>query len=123
MRLWAYLLIAICGFNAIGVSGVEYLSEKDHEAAAFSRIQPDDQTTDAANVEYLSYYDHSGTDKLHDCGTQHKNGHQCHLGHCLFLVSNGSEFIAHRVLLGLHSLAIASYFSIDLSGPRKPPRA
>lgn len=126
-RLWAYLLILICGFNAIGVSGAAYLSEKGEvTAAVFSLAQPDQQGTQAienAVSTVITSHDHSSTDEHGDCGTQHQNCHTCHLGHCQFLVTAASGFVGPDPIRSILNRTSASYLSIDLSGPRKPPRA
>jgi hypothetical protein len=127
-RLWAYLLILICGFNAIGVSGAAYLSEKGQEATSMVSLPQtsyqDVQTTEATNLALITHShdtpsDHHGD----DCGTQHANCHQCHLGHCNFLVTAASGFVGPDHTGLLQNRTSVSYLSIDLSGPRKPPRA
>ena len=115
-RGWAFFLILVCGFNAISVSGPVYLSEKAQETAGLT-FQMQADTTPLATLGQTP------SDKHEDCESQHGDTHQCHLGHCNFLVTSASGLVAPDLIRGLHYLATTSYFSIDLSGPRKPPRA
>lgn len=119
-RFWAYFLILICGLNAIGVSGEVYLSEKGQETTAigFSSVSGvQHQAPTLVNGE------HSADSHHDDCGEQHKGCHQCHLGHCNFLVSGTGPFVAPELIQGVLLSSSTSYPSIDLAGFKKPPRA
>lgn len=118
-RLWAYLLIVICGINAIGVSGSAFLSEKSLEAKVLT-VSSDVHDSD---LSLVSHSDHASDDEQDDCGSQHKSCHQCHLGHCNFLIASALGFAAPDMVRSIQYFGAASYLSIELTGPKKPPRA
>jgi hypothetical protein len=123
-RLWALLLILICGFNALGVSGSAYLSEKEHESVSMishSDAVLADLSDTAQTIASATHFPDDGHDG--DCGTQHQNCHTCHLGHCNFLMNSASGLVTPDLVRAIQNHSAFSYLSIDLSGPRKPPRA
>lgn len=113
-RVWAYLLILICGFNAIGVTGSAYLSEQAQESSLQSH----------SNVaqEPVLVAVHSEADGHKDCES-HSATHQCHLGHCTFIVASVNSLSFPHPVEGAHYFEVASLLSVELSGPIKPPRA
>jgi hypothetical protein len=128
-RLCAFLLILICGFNSTGASGsFSYRSEKSSEPIAITQ-SPDFeeksyQAGDVASADNVGPAHHSDDDEQDsDCGSQHKNCHQCHLGHCQFLVASGHRFVPPNLTSWIQYLPAFSYLDIDLSGLKKPPRA
>jgi hypothetical protein len=122
-RLWALLLILICGFNALGVSGSAYLSEREHESVSVvshsDSIQaaPPSDTGGIASASHFPGDGHQG-----DCGAQ-QNAHTCHLGHCTFLMNSVSSLATTDLVLAVRNHSNFSLLSADLSGPNKPPRA
>lgn len=122
-RLWAFLLILICGFNAIGVSGSAYLLEKEHESVSLvshsDSIQaaPSSETGGIASASHFPGDGHQG-----DCGAQQKV-HSCHLGHCTFLMNSVSDLATPDLVLAVRNHSNFFFLSADLSGPSKPPRA
>lgn len=122
-RLWAFILILICGFNAVGVSGSAYLSEKDHGSVSVVSHSETLQVASATDSDGISSAAHfPGDGHKGDCDTQQK-GHTCHLGHCTFLMAVVTGLVAPDRMVGLQSHADFSFLSADLSGPNKPPRA
>lgn len=128
-RLSAFLLILICGINAVGVSGSAYLAEEKHaEAVSVAHHSEASELTfhskSFQSPDVLTSHDHSDSEKhSQDCGTEHKGCHQCHLGHCNFLVSSSSGIIEPNLMSAIQNVSSVSYLNVDLSGPRKPPRA
>lgn len=128
-RLKAFLLIVICGINVIGVSASAYLSEKNHEAI-ISVVQPD-QFSQASHSEVfqsldvLSSYDHADHEGKEgkDCSNEDNGCPQCHQGHCGFLVASALAIVDPNLIGAIQSVFSIPYLSVDLSGPRKPPRA
>jgi hypothetical protein len=122
-RLWAFLLILICGFNAIGLRGSAYLSEREHESISLVShtdsilVAPSSDTDGIASAAHFPGDGHEG-----DCGTQQK-AHTCHLGHCTFLMTSVSGLVAPDLVLAVRNHSNFSFLSADLSGPNKPPRA
>ena len=123
-RLWAFILILICGFNAVGVSGSAYLTEKEHESVSVvSHSETLQVATAAADTDGIGSAEHfPGDGHKGDCDTQQKS-HICHLGHCTFLMTSVTGLVAPDRMVGFQNHADFSFLSADLSGPNKPPRA
>ncbi len=123
-RLWALLLILICGFNAVGVSGSAYLSEKEHESVS-TNVQSDavlaGLSATSQTIGSATHFPDDGHDG--DCGTQNPSCHTCHLGHCNFVINSAFGLVTPVLVRAIQKHFAFSYISIYLSGPRKPPRA
>lgn len=116
IRIWAFLLIGICAFNAVGVSGSSLLSIKSKDFVEHTLSQ------DISQAPILKLIDHDHTSD-NDGHSNCDMTHQCHLGHCHFLVTAVSKFLAPDLTRFTQILASVFYLSADLSGPIKPPRA
>lgn len=117
LRLSALFLILICGANALSVSSADYMSEQN-EGIPLIHSASSDATHVATMTGDVSTDGHQG-----DCADQHSNCHQCHLGHCNFLVGSTSRLLTPDQAFSLNLPSLVRFVSADLSGPRKPPRA
>ena len=65
----------------------------------------------------------SGDENQGDCKSQHGDRHQCHLGHCPYLVGSTAALITIPAVLSRPEFADLSWMSVSLPSSDKPPRA
>lgn len=131
LRFWSALLLLICSLNAFGgVHASLDRTEVSHEdPSSVTQIQSSQQSENAQSSRFVdsatpAHDDDHDSMPLSDGCTDHPYGfHQCHLGHCSFLVSEQSLYSYFpAVKVGCTSFSLFGA-SADRSGPIKPPQS
>lgn len=108
-RVIATLLILICAQNAFSANELTPLSEQDTAISV--------EVTSQSQILSLTSDDHHS-----DCKTPDENCHQCHLGHCTFLLTQITHLASPDWNTLLSDLLGASYWGTEPSGLDRPPR-
>lgn len=116
-QFWAIILLVICGFNAFSVSG-RVFSTKDSATISDQAIsQQSDNSADALSIKQGDSDHHGG-----DCGNDRKNCHQCHLGHCHFVLVDSKVNLPDPTSSRIGT-DTDSYTSVHLATLQRPPLA
>lgn len=101
MRAWAFLLVLICTLNAFSASVASFFSDpNDQQNSSISSIF-DSNFPHIINADLINSEHGDSDHDDSDCGQQHKGSHQCHLGHCNFILSGISKILSPDFLESL----------------------
>lgn len=109
MRLMSVLLILIVLLNVFNVS-------ENFETVSSSQTSI---VNSANSVELASNSEH----QAHETGAEHDQCHNCHIGHCQFLITSTISFDYLSNHQSYSRNSSLTHSGPDLSGLRRPPRA
>ena len=112
------MLLVICGVNAVSVNDSPSLFGKNN---ALNSVQIASQQTANSVSSNDIVSDKSSHDSNHNnCAGDDKSCHQCHLGHCHFVLADSCVNIPDPLCSRIGA-TIEKYTSVDLSTPQRPP--
>lgn len=113
MRLVATILVLVSVFYSFGADEQAYSISNKAAVSAFNVNQVGADTHSLTNDQ----------ENGNECNGQASSCHDCHLGHCSYVLSNsGFVKLLNRLSGTIFSPATFS-LEVALSGPKKPPRA
>lgn len=119
MRLVTYILLFLSSLT-LAVGDDDFFPSGGSGTAERNTVQTYDETQgDGMGVSnlILESSDHSE----HHCPTQSQDCHNCHLGHCSFVLSHTALTLFSAVSHGIYPSERA-YLDVNPPAPRKPPR-
>ena len=115
-KVTALLMFAVAMVNALSLGVGEQAFACETSSTITNSFNLDSQSADTIATEH-----HRDADS--DCHHQENNCHQCHLGHCQYLVASTATSVLKPNGLLRREFADFSWLSIHLPSPDKPPRA
>lgn len=119
-RFFAFLMLVISAMNAFNGGALAEVSSSGEGRA--SVVQLNVVQAGAPASVLASAHDDSNCHN-EGCTERHTGAHHCHVGHCQFALMASAASVTPDLIQGVVAARETSYLSIDLSGPRKPPRA
>lgn len=118
-KVIALLILSIASVNTLNISVGELASGCD---ASISATDTDLHLLEPSLATLApDIHDQSAADT--DCRHSKTTTHQCHIGHCQYLISSTSSAFFRHSSYFQHAFAAFSWGSVRLPSPDKPPRA
>lgn len=118
-RLISKLMLTICVWNILG-SSLPVFAARDFETRISTQMAQSEEASLSSPSEVAN--SHEDCDPA-NCENEHCRFHQCHLGHCNFVVKGSASYDPTWSGEDLISSTFLKIQSVYLADPSRPPSA